>query len=392
MDRENYILLLTASIFLSISLFEILLVLGLLFAFYEFFKEKQIQKGILLKPILVFSGVSIFSTVLFNPLRITKGIEEGLFQLIYIFKVNREKVLDLGKKTTTLFIIFGFVLYPIAVYRYLKEGVAHVIWGSSYEAGHFYSIFSLTSLILSFYFYRKEKPIFYFFVALYMVFSLIIVLSFRRTEFLEFFVGTVLVAVIFFKNRLINKKVLAAVFSYLFVFSVFDYWFLSKNDYRFKEMNKMLLQKEISEKELNRISSRRYHILLDAIDIIKEDIKEKRVLNLLFGHGVRSGAYLPHKRSKKTDEKYESFFVISEFIEKGLVGTAAVLFIMFLAFKRFLKLKIVHEEQFFAVVLFLPLILHLIGVTFTFFWDALLPLYFLLFKAGEVYFGEDKTI
>jgi len=64
----------------------------------------------------------------------------------------------------------------------------------------------------------------------------------------------------------------------------------------------------------------------------------------------------------------------------------AELVIFFLVFKFLLGIRLYFDEDLLAMSLVLPLAIHLISVLFTFFWDAMLPLYFLLFKIGETYF------
>ena len=66
----------------------------------------------------------------------------------------------------------------------------------------------------------------------------------------------------------------------------------------------------------------------------------------------------------------------------------AVIGIFFLAFKRFITVKIKEPSDVVALGLFVPLLIHLVGSIFTFFWDALLPMYLLLFKIGENYFRK----
>ncbi|RUM58690.1 MAG: hypothetical protein DSY60_01325 [Persephonella sp.] len=107
---------------------------------------------------------------------------------------------------------------------------------------------------------------------------------------------------------------------------------------------------------------------------------------MLIGHGINSGSYLPHHYSPKGYGKYESIFLLSEFIEIGLIGVLAELLLIFIAFKEFLQIKITRYRDIYVVSLFIPLLIHLVGITFTFFWDALLPLYFLLYKIGEEHF------
>ena len=390
--RESFIVFLLISAFISISVFEILTFLGLVFTLYEMYKEKRGTKGILSVPILTFSTVSFLSTLIFNFSYLLKGIEEGIFQLLYFFRVGKERLEKLKETILIVLILSGIFLYPVAVYTFLKNGESTLIWGSMFEAGHFFSIFSISSFLTGIYFYKKgNKKMSYIFLFLFVVFSTVVIFSFRRTAFLEFVVGTFLTAFVMYRSRFIGKNFFAGTFVFLLVFSVVDYSFMSLKDKRFKALNQILLNKEITAEKIDTVANMRYYIFLDAIDVIKTDLKEKSVLNILVGHGVRSGVNLPHKHSKEDMERYESFFILSEFIEKGLVGVLAVLFIFFRAFKFFVSLKPESLDKSIGLVFLIPLILHLTGVLFTYFWDALLPLYFLLFRVGEVYF-EKETV
>lgn len=390
MKKEIYILLLTGSIFISISAFEILLVLGLAYTIFILLKNKNL-KGKLSLPIFIYAFDTLLSTFLFNKRFFVKSIEEGIFQLIYFFNIENTNFKWLRDSLIKLFLFAGIMLFPVAIYRFLNERKALLLWGSSFETGHFYAIFSIISFLVGIYFYKQgKKRLSYLFFLLMVLFSIIVIFSFRRTAFLEFVVGLFLIGIFLYKNHLIKVKGLASILAFLLFFSMSDYTFMSYKDYRFKELNKFLKSKEKTNKDLNIITSSRYAIFLDAVDIIKTDIKEKNWINLLVGHGIRCGSYLPHKHDKEWKiygrERYESIFFISEFIERGLIGLAAILWMLFSVFRFFFKLKVTNIEESLFIVFLVPLILHLISITFTFFWDALLPLYFLLFKVGEEYF------
>jgi hypothetical protein len=388
--KYTYIYLLTGSVFISISVFEILLVLGLLYTFFSLFKERKLS-GVLSKPLILYSFTTVISTFLFNIQKFVKSVEEGIFQLIYFFPVKGTK--ETAHKIGKIFITAGILLVPIAAYRYYSEGKALLIWGSSFETAHFYAVFSLVSILLSVYYSKKNKNLSIIFMVLFVIFSFIVILTFRRTGFLEIFIGFFLILYLLKKNKLIGKKFLIALSVYMGFYTIFNYLFLSHYDYRFKEMNKLFKEKQAN---INVVSSSRYSILKDAVYIIKKDFQEKNILNILIGHGIRPGNYLPHIHDKKWKidkrERYESFVLISEFIERGIIGVFAILWIMFSAFKRFFSIHLKKKEDLLVLILFIPLILHIIGTSFTFFWDALLPLYLLLFKMGEAYFEREKAV
>ncbi|WP_456400352.1 hypothetical protein [Persephonella sp.] len=386
-----FVYLLIISSFISISLFEVFVVIGILWAGYEFFKERKFT-GNLRFPVLAFSGVSMISTVLFAPKMVSKAIEEGIFQLLYFFRIDTDKRKFIW--IVYLFIGIGFILIPIIVYRFLTEGQPRAVWGSTFEVGQFYAEFTIFLLLFAIVFFRekKYKKLVLTFVGI-LLFLFILYLTHRRSPILGFLLVSFLLFIVLYKNRIISKKVFIPVNLFILSSAVAGYIYLSLTDVRFQILNDILTGKqEISFHTLNRISSARVVIGTDAINIIKNDIKEGNWANLLIGHGVRSGYYLPHQYSPQNLYKYESVFILSEFIEKGSIGLIAIIAIFFIAFKTFLTVKITDNDDIIALGLFVPLLIHLVGSIFTFFWDALLPMYLLLFKIGEVYFrNKSKT-
>ena len=373
--------------FISISVFEIFVILGLVWAIMDFIKEKRIE-GKLKTPVLAFSTVSMISTVLFAPKMIFKAVEEGIFQLIYFYKtdVNRRTV----RNVIYLFVFIGIFLLPVVFFKYFTVGETRPIWGGTFEVGQFYAEFALMTVLLGIAVWKeKDNRKIILYAGLFFIFAVVLILTHRRSPILGFFIIFVLLSFVLSKNGIINKKIFAGLIISSLVVGVSGYIYLSQTDVRFKTLNNVIMGKEpLNYHTLNRISSARVGIGYDAVKIIQNDIKEGNYINLLIGHGVRSGYYLPHERSLKTWVKYESVFILSEFIEKGIVGLIAELFIIFIAFKTFLTVKIRENTDIIALGLFIPLLIHIIGSVFTFFWDALLPLYLLLFKVGELYFSK----
>ena len=384
-----YLYLLITSAFVSISVFEIFVAVGVLWAVYEIFKEKRLE-GSLRYPVAVFGGVSVLSTILFAPKMIAKSIEEGLFQFLYFLRQDLSK--DNIKKLLVFLVFVGILLFPVELYRFFKTGQFIPVWGSTFETGQFYGMFSLMALFLGFYFYsagRKNLGLFMFFLTVF--YFIILVLTHRRSPLFGYMIVGYLSFIVLYLNGFMKKIVFWGANLVLTVFLIGGYIYLSKTDVRFQTLNDIILgKKEFNFQNLNRISSARIGIGIDAVNIIKNDIEKGNWVNLLIGHGVRSGYYLPHRYSPEGWMKYESIFIISEFIEKGIVGLLAILVLFFIAFKRFITVKIKDSFDMVVLGLFVPLLLHLIGSVFTFFWDALLPMYLLLFKIGESYFERER--
>jgi len=382
--KQIYIFLLVLSAFISISVFEIFVVIGVLWFFYDFFRTKKME-GILKLPLLIFGGVSVISTVIYAKKMIAKSIEEGIFQFLYFLKTKVDK--DFVYKLTIFFILIGILLLPVVLYKYYRFFQPIPVWGSTFETGQFYGMFAVMSAFLGFYFHSKNDKRSVIFAFLSLLFFVILVLTHRRSPILGFMVVGYLSFIVLYLNGYMKKFLFWSVNLLLSFLIIGGYFYLSKTDVRFQILNDIILgKKELNFQNLNRISNARVGIGIDAVNIIKNDIKRGNWLNLLIGHGVRSGYYLPHEYSPKNWYKYESIFIISEFVEKGILGLTAILLIFFLSFKRFITTKIKEPFDIVALGLYVPLLIHLVGSVFTFFWDALLPLYLLLFKIGEEYF------
>ncbi len=392
--KEYYIYLLVVSAFISISLFEVFVVIGLLILIFDVIRKKIKIEGVLSKPLITFGSISVVSTLMFAPKMIAKSIEEGIFQFLYFFK-SPKKIEDTIKNLIWLFTIIGLLLIPVLIFKYVTTSYPTPIWGSTFETGQFYAMFSIMAIALGLYHLHlnKDKKNFFIFLLLSLVFLSILFWTHRRSPLMGYFIVSYLMLFVLYRNNILKKVYFFSVSIAVLIFAIGGYFYLSVTDIRFKTFNQILIgEKTINYTTLNRISSSRYKIGIDAVNIIKNDIKEGNWINLLIGHGIRSGYYLPHKYSPDRFTKYESIFILSEFIEKGLIGLLAILAIFYYAFKTFLSVRISESFDLLALGLFVPLLIHLIGSIFTFFWDALLPLYLLLFKIGEIYFVQKKNV
>ncbi|GAB6066524.1 O-antigen ligase family protein [Aquifex pyrophilus] len=368
---------LTLSAFVSISIFEGFVILTLLLALYNLIFKRNFT-GSLRIGVSLYTFSTLLSTALYYPPRFLKSVEEGLFQFLYFLKIDKENANKFSRLFPYLMIIIGLVLLPVVLYNFYERKDPKPLWGGSFETGFFFTLFSLTSLTL---FIQKRR---FSFFLLFLLFIGIVFLSHRRSMILALLVMFYITLIILLRSKIISKKVFIA-FNVVFLFSfIGGYTYLSMTDHRFRLLNEIFLGKRKPDyNTLNAISSARLGILRDGIEIIKEDIKEKRVLNLLIGHGVRAGEYMKHKYGAKV-HRYESIFVVSEFIERGFLGVLGILLIYFNYFRYMLSFRIRREEDYYTLILAIPLGIHLVQTIFTFFWDALLPLYLVLFRVSEV--------
>jgi len=386
--KEGYLLLLIVSAFISISIFEVLVVVGVVWALVDAVRYRKLE-GRLKVPVLLFSSVSLLSTVIYAPKMIFKAVEEGLFQLLYFFRIDAGK--RLVRRITTLFIGIGAVLLPAVFYHYITTGKTKMLWGGAFEVGQFYGLFALLSFLYALFHFRKgDRYRFLVYLILFFVFTSVLVISVKRSPILGFVVVLYLVFFILYRNGIFGRFFFYGLNVFLLTAVALGYIYLSHKDpVRYGILTQIVKgEKKLDFKTLDRLSSSRMAIGKDALRIIQKDIQEGNWINLLIGHGVRSGYYLPHKFDKKKRPKYESIFILSEFVEKGFLGLTAVLLVFFYAFKTFLTVRLREDFDLIGLGLFIPLMLHLVGTVFTFFWDAMLPMYLLLFRVGEVYFGK----
>ncbi len=380
---SSYIILLVIFSFFSISVYEGFVILGLLILFLK----RKIDKGVLSLPLAGFVGTTILSTTLYFPKMLIKSLSEGLFQFIYLLEVKEEEAKRALSKLPYVFVLLGILGIPFLLYNWTKIGSYKVFWGGVFETAQFYTIFSFASFLIwirEINFQRKLSWDAVFYLILSVLFLVVVVLSHRRSYLLAVPIVFLILFILLRKNGFVSAKFLLLTSSTLLFGGAGAYYYLSLKDIRFKTLNEVILGKrELNSQTINIISSHRYNIMLDGISIIKKDLEEGRYINLLIGHGIRSGLYLPHEKSPKNWERYESVILVSELIERGLLGLVSILFIYFLAFKKFISLKLKDKLEVIFLIAFIPLLIHLIASVFTFFWDALLPLYLFMFKFGE---------
>lgn len=376
-----YVLFLVLSLYLSITLLEGLVILGILYALWNWFKSKKLQGGKLSIPIFLYAFPTLLSTLLYYTKRFDKAIEEGLFQFIYFLNLSKDEIRFLLSQIPKIFLFGFFLLLPFELYSYHKFGETKPIWGGTFETGFFYTLSGLTFFLVSFFQERKLKILFLLgaFASFFVV-----IFSHRRSMILAYVVLFILILYVLYRSKIIRKAVFLGILVLFLSVGVLGYAYLSKTDYRFKTFNEVILgYRELNEQTLNVISSERYTLFKEGLEVLKEDIKNKRYLPLLIGHGVRAKEYLTPK-SPIVQPRYESFFVFSEFIERGVVGLIGILLIYAIYFKELFSFRIREKLDAYRLVIILPLGIHLIQAIFTYFWDAMFPVFLLLFKIYEV--------
>ncbi|MFN4319855.1 MAG: hypothetical protein ACK4FY_05230 [Aquificaceae bacterium] len=370
---NSFLILLTILSFLSISAFEGAIILGLIYIAIVCFRKRKGLRGELSLPLLVHAVPTLLSTLMYAPHLLNKAFERSVFLFLYFggdeVKVNENYLYRLN----LILNIIGLFLLPVVFYKYHYKGTVAPIWGGVFEVATFYSLFSLSALAL----YLKTKRVWWLFA--FFVFISIVFFTLRRSTVLGLI--ATLILLIFLLRSVIKLRymILIALLSLSFG-AIFSYNFVKKDE-RFQVFYKVLTgQERLEDKTLDAISSLRWANLRSGLMVIERDVKEANIIPLLIGHGLkpeeREGLYI------KSAVGYESVLFVSEFIEKGLLGLFAILWLYWKYYSFLFRYRLTD----FLVIPFLlmPSVMF-VGSLFTGFWDALLPLYFLWFRMVEQY-------
>jgi O-antigen ligase len=388
-----FLLLLLVSMFLSITVFEGFLIILLVAMILSNLKGEKVFsiKGTLKLPLFMYVLPTLLSTFLYNPKMVLKALEQTVLSLVYFLRIGEREVRKLLRFIPYLFFCAGLILLPVLLYNMLREKLPadrHIktLWGGPFEVAQFYSMFSVASLILGLLYLKRGKTApGFLFLAFSLVFFGVVVVTRRRSLLLALVVTLMLVLAVVSRRGLVPGRVSLALVLTAVLSLAAGYVYLSKVDFRFKTLNEVLLGKRpLDERTLNIVGSRRWYLFLDGLDVIREDLRKGNWVHILIGHGVRSGLYLPHPRSGEYFQGYESVLILSETVDRGLVGTLGILGMVLLALWRLLSLPVREEEDLFVLFSFVPFALHALHSVFTVFWDALLPAYLILFKLGEL--------
>ncbi|WP_333784581.1 hypothetical protein [Thermocrinis sp.] len=371
---KRILYLTTIFMLLSISVFEGFVIVLMAYTFYLIARGGLKPYGRLLSPLLLHAIPTILSTFLYTPSQTGKAIERSLFLLIYPLGGKEKLSYEFFKKFNQLLIFTGVLLIPVVLYNFHKDGILAPLWGGVFEVGFLYSFFSISAL--SMFLFTKRKIYF----VLFLIFMEFVFASMRRSAVMGL-VFTLLL-IIYLVRKIVSKKFVIATLTFMGFSMVITFSVLVQKDQRFSTMTEVLLgQEALNEETLDVISSIRWTIFKAGLEVIKKDLKEGNYLPLLIGRGLNSGYYLEPK--SPVGGTYESVFLLSEFIEKGILGLLGILWLWWAYYSYILKLKLRKEEDFLLIPSLSFLSTMLIGSVFTMFWDAMLPWTLLVFRVAE---------
>jgi hypothetical protein len=384
-EKENILILLLSSAYISISLFEIFIVLFLIYELYLFGKKQIKVRGVFTVPLFLIIIPSLLSSIIYGNIKdITGALNQNFFNISYFAK-------DIFKSTEKLFIklnytvvLFCSVEAIVTAYNYLR-GLEKPIWGGVFEIGIVFALGSISAFIL--FLYEKDYKKKSVFFILFLIFTFFVFYTGKRNPILGIIAIYILLFIKLFKFSNISKKLVVG-FAGVFLIIVVAGTFIAVNKFpKYKLFFEVItFQKVPTEAELNSFSSARWEIGKKGLEVIKKDIEEKNILPLFIGHGFNSGYRL--NPPSPVGRTYESIFFISELIQKGIIGLLGIILMMVYYFRFVFKVKLKEFNNIIALPFLLFPSYFLIGGIFSGMWDAILPLYLLLFGISENYYKE----
>lgn len=365
-----FLLILTA--YMSISAFEVLVVILLIYGIYKVIKGELFLKGTLTVPITIYSIPTILGNLIYNISMIGRAIEESIFQFLYVLKGSFDFSLKDFEKINIFIIFVGLISSIVAIGKLYFLGELSPIWGGPFEVGTFFAVFAISSL--SMYFYTGKR----IYLVLFLYFSAFVFLSTKRNSMIGY-IFTLGLFLYLYKNHInIKKLFLIGILTGLVSGLLIGY--LYQKDIRFRAMLEVVENPE--DKHLDTAFSLRWTLFWQGVEVIKRDFQEHNIVALFVGHGVFPGARLEPKSANGTT--YESVIFISEMTSRGLIGLFGIIFMMFSYYRFLLSLrnKLLQKDVVVLSVM-MPLSILFAGSIFSGFWDALMPLYFLMFGVGE---------
>ncbi len=360
--------------FFSITIYEGLIIIWLIFLLIYILKERKFFKGYFTIPILMFSVPQVISTALNNLKFVHKSLEQGLFSFIY-FSVPffRLTYKDL-ERIHYLILVSGFISYCFLIYNLIEHKKLAVARGSVFEVALFSSIFAIVSFSL--YIYKRNKV----YLLLFILFSLFVFVPSKRSYMIGYILAIGLL--LFLLRHLINKKVFYGIACFVIVVISFTFIYLSGKDIRFRYMYEVLIGKrDLNANVINAITTTRLRKFNKGVERIKKSWREGNYIAFIFGHGIeKAKPYLP--------PPYESIFILQEFIERGIIGLLGILLFFYRYFRLFFKFSIRKKEDI-LIIPFLIIPAVNIGATiFNVFWNAMLPLYIVFLGIVEYFYNK----
>ncbi|ACN98485.1 putative membrane protein [Sulfurihydrogenibium azorense Az-Fu1] len=387
-SKENWLIVLFAAAYISISLFTALIVLFLVYEIFKIVKRQLTINGELKLSLFMIITPSLISTAVYGNLKEFTGVlSQTFFNISYFAKDMFNPTERLFYKVNLTIVIFCTVEAVITVFNYYR-GLEQPIWGGVFEIGIVFSLGSLSAFVM--FLLEKDKLKKGVYLILFLIFTFLVFYTGKRNPILGIFFSYVVLFVVLLRFSHVGKKVLYALSGLFFVVVLAGTYVAFEKFPKYKILLEAVFTgKTLSEGELNEFSSARWEIGKKGLEVIRKDFENKNILPILIGHGYNAGARLDPP--SPVGRSYESIFLISEFINIGLIGLLGLIFLMYKYFKFVLFTKLQSKDQIVALPFLVFPTYFLVGGIFSGIWDAILPLYFLMFGIAENYFkGQNR--
>ncbi|WP_297890054.1 hypothetical protein [Sulfurihydrogenibium sp.] len=382
-ERENWLIILFASAYLSISVFTGFIILFLIYEIYKIAKRDLKINGELKIPLFMIITPSVLSTTIYGGLKELPGaLNQTFFNITYFAKDLFKPSEKLFYKLNLTIVIFCSIEAVVTVFNYYR-GLEKPIWGGVFEIGIVFSLGSLSAFVMFLIEREKFKKVVY--LLLFLVFTFLVFYTGKRNPILGIFFSYLVLFFILLKMSELGKKVIYGLSGLFLVIVVVGTYIAVEKFPKYKLLfDAVFIGRQLTEAEINEFSSARWEIGKKGLEVIKKDIENKNFLPLLIGHGYNAGQRLDPP--SPVGRSYESVFFISETINIGLIGLLGLLYLMFRYFRFVLRIRLKNIHQAVGLPFLVFPTYYLVGGIFSGIWDAILPLYFLMFGIAENYY------
>jgi len=379
-----YLLILSfVGAYFSITAYQGFLLLSLLLGVYLAFK-RTFKGGIFTVPLLGHLTVIDLSSTLFLrvPEQCRRLLEQNIFSLTYFlaFLLREETVKKLAEWIVKISIPLGVIVSLKVLYSYWFAHDIKAFWGGNFIIGNLLALPFFASL---YYIFHSQRWIFrVIFLFLAVLFLSVSFLAVERSVILGFLIGITIFGIAIFKNLKGRKWKLTFLGSVLALITVGG--FIAINNPKVEYWLHLITTRGINEQTLDSVSSGRVVIAKGALELVDKAIKEGDYVKLLIGWG-----YGPQKQYKNLPpswqfiNEYESFILLTEFINGGLLGVLFIVWFYIAAI--ILTVRSLKNQNYFwwKIILLSSVWVNLGYHLFTLFWVPVNSLYYLFLGLVE---------
>ena len=374
---------------ISITLHHGLITLITLYSLYRLFKSRSCVSGTsLLAPINLLNFSTIASTALYMVEKVWTVLSSSFLRYCYVVPfLRRDYDKDFFLKVNSILVLEGILIVPVFLYNLYFRNEMKLLWGNIFKVVEIYSLFLLASLSLALY----RRSWFYWWLSL--IFLAIILVPARRSETLGLVLTIILIVFVYFRHRREHAKYVVAMLASLLITLAGGFIYMAevRQDPRFIALVKVIKgEAELNDETMNAISTTRWGNLKNAFIVVKKDLEKGDFLHLLIGHGIYSGQKLDPPPYTPGLPYYESVVFVQELIQRGIIGTLAILFLFYRSIRLLISLDLRREENILLIPFAGFLVFYNLGMLFKPYVNATLPLALLMFGIAEVFLYKSR--